>query len=124
MSLNLAGGTAIVLGIFIPIAILGHIQTWGFTYDEVDRKEHSPPPLYDQIKTYPFWQWWVYSIAPLIPLTSAVQSLMPDFEGSLYVFFALNFIYYYLWSCVFPLILRTVRTSGLRNSYAASQDRD
>jgi len=84
----------------------------GITYDEVDRAENPPPFLYDQIRDYPFWLIWVYSIAPLIPFTSAVQSLLTNFQGVLYAFFALNFIYYYLASCVIGFIWRIISKSA------------
>jgi len=104
--------TVIILGIFIPVALLGHIQSWGFSYDEVDEKDHPPPFLYDQIQGFPFWVIWVFSIAPLIPFTTAVQSLLTNFQGVLYVFFALNFIYYYLASCVIGFIWRIISKSA------------
>lgn len=110
--------TAIILGIFVPVALLGHIQTWGFTYDEVDRQEHPPPFLYDQIRDYPFWIIWVVSIAPLIPFTTAVQSLLNNFEGSLYVFLAMNFMYYYLSSCVIGFLWRMIRPKKMNDDSA------
>ena len=101
--------TLIILGIFIPVAVFGQIQTYGFTYDYEDRFEHPPPPLYDQIADYPFWLIWVFSILPLIPLTNVVQNSFPSFEGMIYVFMAMNFIYYYLASCVLRFVWRRFR---------------
>ena len=105
--------TAIILGIFIPVALLGHIQTYAFTCGGDGHKCEGTgiekPALYDAIRGYPFWLIWVFSIAPLIPFTTAVQSLLTD---SLYVFFALNFIYYYLCSCVIGLVWRTIPKSA------------
>src|SRR2546428_14068420 len=105
--------TAIILGIFIPVALLGHIQTYAFTCGGDGHKCEGTgiekPALYDAIRGYPFWLIWVFSIAPLIPFTTAVQSLFTD---SLYAFFALNFIYYYLCSCVIGLVWRTIPKSA------------
>ena len=96
--------TAIILGIFIPVALLGHIQTYAFTCGGDGHKcvgtDIQKPPLFDAIRGYPFWLIWVFSIAPLIPFASAIQSYLVNFEGTVYIFFAANFIYYYLASCV------------------------
>ena len=105
--------TGIILGIFIPVAIFGSISTYGFTYDYEDRAEHPPPFLYDQVKDYPFWTIWAFSIAPLIPFTSLVQSMMSNVEGSYFVFMALNLVYYYLISCAITLVYRRINRSGI-----------
>ncbi|MGI0013159.1 MAG: hypothetical protein ACREBU_06930 [Nitrososphaera sp.] len=100
--------TVIILGVFVPVALLGHIQSYAFTCGGDGRKcvgtDIQKPPLYDEIRGYPFWLIWVFSIAPLIPFATAVQSTQADFM-------AMNFVYYYLVSCVVGGLWKFFRAS-------------
>ena len=91
----------VLLGIFLFVAYAGDIQRWGITYDEIDRAEHPPPFLYDQLRGLPFWTIWVLLIIPLIGLNLPIG--ITNVGGAI-----MSIIYFYLLSCILRFLIRKI----------------
>ena len=87
--------------VFIGFMIIyagGMIQSWAFT--DLDMFGYPPPPFYDLIRPFPFWLVWVFTLAPLAPLTWLLGEADFIFGGPRWLFVIINIIYYYYLSCL------------------------
>jgi hypothetical protein len=92
--------TVIFLALLILVALFGQAQTYAFTCGGSGYKCEGTgiekPLLYDVAGNCPCWEIWVISSFPLFPLTTAIRNGLDIGENELYLFFAINFVYYYV----------------------------
>lgn len=86
---------ALLFGVFVLIAIGGHIQSWAFS--DVPPK----PPLYDFLWPFPLWAMWMQLLFPLILLLLPIRIIGLDVMAApFWLFVAINGFYFYFLSCL------------------------
>lgn len=87
-----------LFSVFISIAVGGQIQAWGF-----DDDPQTKPPLYDFLRPYPFWLMWIFSMVPLIIISTPFRTLSQNIRLDLmyHLWWIGLVVYYYVLSCSF-----------------------
>ena len=88
----------LLFSVFILIAVGGKIQTWAF-----DDDPQIKPPLYDFLRPYPFWLVWIFSMVPLMIISTPFRTLTQNIRLDLmhHLWWIGLVVYYYVLSCSF-----------------------
>ena len=74
------------------IGVAGQIQAWAFS------KVGNKPPLYDFLGSAPFWELWIFLLAPVALPLKAMGFEFSHLPEWLFIIF--NVVYFYFLACI------------------------